>query len=512
MNRRAILLLTLMIFCGNIVSAQFDRQEAKKEVQFLLDMYKAYNVDYLRGMTEEDWSDKVKELFRKVDSAQNKIEYLYALRYFGSLIHDYHSAFPDIGVYNRNKIFKPSDTIFPLWVKIWHDGRVFVVNDYTKTIPVNAELHTINGFSVIHLALKLREITPAETKFALAYINDQEEGDIRGWSTFPNMLFCEKITAPYHISFSLINSSDTNNVVVNGITRRDHFKLYKKSGAKKIVRKRFNFWKPPIEYAKVNDSIGVLDINLFYGKNYLTTILLGKDTRYPKLLQKKMNTIIKDNLKHLIIDLRGNIGGYENNIYHTMDYLTDMEYKIDGGIYKVTDESRKYIPALLKDGFKTVYENQNEEEVKTVLASLTRMPNESLLCVDSIFPMIHRPRQFKNKYRGKVYVLTDALTYSASIDFCNLIRILDRGLIVGEPPGGYSITSVGVSVSVRMPYTRKYFSSMDVSFAQAKLPAKDEGYKYIEPDYLIETTFEDWLINQDNKLDHLIDAIKTNKL
>ncbi|MDR1056935.1 MAG: hypothetical protein LBL90_14245 [Prevotellaceae bacterium] len=499
----------ITLFASISLTAQLNKQKTQEEVQYLLQKYAHCYVDTLRGMTSQQWNERVDKLWRKVNKAKDEEEYWYALRYFGALINDYHTKFPDHGLYNRNGIFWKSDTIFPIWVKTWKDGRVFVVKDYTFCIPEKSELLEVNGYPAKELALSLRELNFGEDRYAFSFGNEQEEGDVRVWTNFTNFLFCEKINTPFNVVYKEYNSNEVKTVTIRGLTREKIYNIYK-SLDKGKVKENSNFSKTPVEYIKINDSIAVLDINLFWGKNPISFLLSNNDRRFNKLIKKSMKSVADDNIKHLVIDIRGNPGGYLGSVYKTMDYLTDSTYGTKD-TYRVSKESKQAAIPVLKNGYKIVYNKAEKEKVKASLSIFENMPEGSLFPVDTLLPMKHNPEKLPYRYRGKVYVLTDALSYSGSIIFCNLIRATNRGVLVGEAPGGYSIVTGGPRIKIKAPYSN--FIRMDVSYSQSKVYENNSSeYHYLDMDYLIETEFDEWINNKDTKLDKLISKIQSQEL
>lgn len=84
--------------------------------------------------------------------------------------------------------------LFPVWVRVWDDGRVFVKSDLTSTIPDNAEIISINGKNAKNaknakdLALDMRHIEPSEEEYAKYRGNSVEMVDPYLWNSLPQNL------------------------------------------------------------------------------------------------------------------------------------------------------------------------------------------------------------------------------------------------------------------------------------------------------------------------------------
>jgi hypothetical protein len=123
--------------------------------------------------------------------------------------------------------------------------------------------------------------------------------------------------------------------------------------------------------------------------------------------------------------------------------------------------------------------------------------------VDTLMPMYYDTGKNEYLFKGKVYVLTNASTYSAAIEFCNLIRSTGRGIIAGQSPGGYARITGGPSTGV---------SSRVASLFRMRVPytiiASAGKYEYIDPDWPIAIELEEWLNNRDGSLEKLIRYIQ----
>lgn len=78
--------------------------------------------------------------------------------------------------------------MFPVLVRVWDDGRVFVKSDLTSTIPDNAEIISINGKNAKDLALDMRHIEPSEEEYAKYRGNSVEMVDPYLWNSLPQNL------------------------------------------------------------------------------------------------------------------------------------------------------------------------------------------------------------------------------------------------------------------------------------------------------------------------------------
>ncbi len=149
------------------------------------------------------------------------------------------------------------------------------------------------------------------------------------------------------------------------------------------------------------------------------------DSRYTRTLEEFFNEVRKQETETVVLDLRGNIGGDSRVIGEFLRYLP-----ID---YYSTGASRvRFGPYIV----------ENQEEL---VANERKIPS----------------------FEGKVYVLTDAFTFSSATDFATTIQDNLLGKVVGEVPGNMP-TSYGDVVVFQAPHSKvliqvsyKYFIRPD---------------------------------------------------
>ena len=479
----------------------------KDEILYLIGKYKDITPDYLRGVDSSVWNRKVERLLEKIDSSKSRMEYIYALRFFSSLLNDRHAApggaFPSQGFYNRNKFTNENDIIFPVTVKVFRDGRTFVVKDYSGNIPSDSELLKVNGLSVIGISLLLEDLYHAEKHYSLPELNYLEQPDVRAWCILPTHLFMEGINEPFEVEYCLFGDSVVNHVVLPGMFRADIFREFKKSGDKRKIRKMSAFSKIPIEYVTINDSIALLDINVFLGRNSLSVPFVNFNSRYKRLLRRAMKSIDNYNYKHLIIDVRANPGGYLGNILNTLDYLTTDTIR-KYAWFKVSSESKEMAAPVLRDTYKLIYGNDKREEQNESIRIFQNMPEGSLFRADTLLPLLYvPPHKLKHRYQGEVYVLSDALSYSASILFCTWIQQNKTGMLVGESPGGFINVRGGMTAQVKLQGFNYQYMNVPYSVSSC-FPDLEAGNNYLTMDYEIIPSFDEWFGSEDVVLKRLI--------
>jgi hypothetical protein len=195
---------------------------------------------------------------------------------------------------------------------------VFAFRDFSEHVPEHSEIISINGIAAKDIALKQRKLIPFEDRLATAWISSVYEGDPLYWVNFANYLFCENIRHPFIVEYKSDTDTVIHKITLSGLQREEISRMYEKNEGKDIKEGFaliFSLGKNTIVYNKINDSIGTLKIKMFLGSGVLKFLFAGTDTGFPRKLSKFMKQIQNDGIKHLIIDIRDNPGGFINNVY-----------------------------------------------------------------------------------------------------------------------------------------------------------------------------------------------------
>lgn len=469
------------------------------EIDSVAHLIRQNSVDPFRGTSEIVWNEELKNIHQLVDKCATMREYYFLLRRFGGLINDAHFEFPNGGVYNRTRIFKKNDLLFPVWVRIWDDGRVFVKSDLTGTIPDNAEIISISGKNAKNLALDMRHIEPSEEGYAKYRGNSVEMVDPYLWNSFIDYLFCEQIVAPFTVEYETDGVHKTT--VLDGKPRLDYQEWYDNGVGKEIMEKDSPVYyftklgKDAISYDVIQDSIAVVKISSWIGSNILRMAIAKGDPGFRKRITEVMEDVIQKDYPVLIVDIRGNIGGYEGNVSDLLYYFIDEPIQASD-VYRVNPDSRKYVKRLLKESYSTLSKAQRKENYRV----FEKTPDNVLFRSDTLAPVYYPATKRHNKYGGKVYVLVDEGSYSASIVFATIMKRMNAGKIAGVSPGGYTLVTSGNVITKALPFT-KYFS-IDIPFAAND--NMEEKYHYVDVDIPLIPSLESWKNETFDSLEQLL--------
>lgn len=520
-------LLLCLVFCTSLSIVVFG-QEAKadslckvrkmrndsisavrtNEVNFIVNQIENVYPYGRRGISDSAWNSRVQKLHQKVDSAKSGKEYLFALRYAGALINDSHFAFPDGGIYSRSFIFKKADTIFPVWVRTWNDGSVYVFKDYMNRLPADAQIISINGHNASQIALTSRSLAPKEELNAMVTMNREYESDPRVWCNFTNFLFAEGVKPPYKIEYKLPCSDKIDTVTLPGIPRGERFKTFKHSGDKRAVRRRNGggFFGKFMEFKNVREGVGVLTIDSFWGKDLLELMIFNTDNKYANRLKNMMARIARHKIDTLIIDISRNGGGMMDNLYKTLNYFTTKAIDANETFY-VTDNNRNIMKTVIGNSPYDFFGLSKDQKAELV-SLVDSVGDGENFCTDTLFDLQFKPDSvLKHRYTGKVYLVTSNVTYSAAQLFAQTFQNLGIGQVAGQPCGGYRSISGGNAMYVPLPSTGSWFTFM-VPYMKMGRKSDADRFEYEKVDIPLEITFDEWLRDENNTVEKLLEIIR----
>lgn len=200
----------------------------------------------------------------------------------------------------------------------------------------------------------------------------------------------------------------------------------------------------------------------------------------------------KNKTRNLVIDLRNNGGGSLANSYRLLSYL-------------INEPSPQTLRTTVRNYPDRKYTRGNLAFKFTRFAY--RLIGEKRTSHDTDnFVYTIKPRK-KNHYSGKVYVLINGASFSASCLVAGYLRAGKRALFIGQETGGaMEGCNAGITPFYRLPNTRIRVRVPAFRIVHDVCP-EITGHGII-PDYPIEYTFKDILGRKDLELQKVKDLIR----
>ncbi|HIE44577.1 MAG TPA: peptidase S41 [Flavobacteriaceae bacterium] len=208
---------------------------------------------------------------------------------------------------------------------------------------------------------------------------------------------------------------------------------------------------------------------------------------------------------NLVIDLRDNTGGRLAEIAYIYSYLTDKEHQF-------------ILPGKMTRANSWMYPTMHNKA--TVLQKSIRYMLFPVMKVVQAFKVkkiegkphfhfksskVQKPKEEHN-YKGKVYVLINAISFSASAVLSNKLQATKRAFFVGDETGGaYNSTVAGRFALIILPNSKEILR-VGVMVLETPHKTTPDGYG-VKPDKYIPIT----TLDKDEQLDWILEDISKSK-
>lgn len=420
MNHKFSLVLTLfmlIILAPNInLIAQddevWDSKKLLKDVKQFEEIISAHPDPY-KHVDEKVFKDKLKHLKTNIDEHNTTLAFYKELSAILALIKDGHTSarLPEFWLETQRKQYG----VFPYEMYLSNKDELYVVKSFNNgKIPIGALVKNINDIPVAEFLNNIDPFISYELK------------------KFRNTLIDDDFEKYLYLAFGYSNKtkieyekSNTEEVTVANMPFKEWKKFDKKNKEEKELRIARG---EPYEYKNIGDGIGLLKIYAFVVSDF---------DNYKVFLSKTFKSIKNDNIHSLIIDIRGNYGGWPKVASNLFHYISDSHFKtMAQSSMKISYPYRNYlkdnIPAL-RNGQTYVPQRRHFVDVDAILR------NEIGSNVKESGYFNEKPYEENSEFEGDCYLLTNRDSYSAASSFASTFQCYQMGVIIGEETGGTKI-------------------------------------------------------------------------
>lgn len=241
----------------------------------------------------------------------------------------------------------------------------------------------------------------------------------------------------------------------------------------------------------IRDSIGWLTVHTFSNSD-----IRRAKQRFKPFVDRAFRELKKHAIRHLVLDLRDNTGGSDDNAAYLARYFFDRPYRYWDRI-EVTEAVAKEIKGLYRIFYRKPLQKGTAwlwQKAKTV----------------SDFDYYELQKPVNEPYEGQVYVLINGFCMSSCSDFAAVVSSRPVVFFGEETGGGYGGNNSGM-----MPESVLAPSNLIITVPlQAYYTAVDttRGFGHgTLPDYPVETTVDELIRNEDKTLNFVRAFIKNRK-
>ena len=370
---------------------------------------------------------------------------------------------------------------FPLYLKVWKDTMMVIgnLNRNNELIKTGSFITSING-------MKTSDIIKYMFKYMVEDGYSENVNYIRLSADFP--YFHRNI-------FGLYKNYQVEYTDTNGIQKNVLLPFYSPApDSVKKEKKRNKIKKRQITRTQKLENIRSLE----YDSSFALMTVNGFSNGHLKhFFRKSFRELRKNKTKNLVIDIRANGGGDIIKSVLLARFLRNMPFKVADSAYSKSGNLRpytKYISAGFLNNIGMAFVTHKERDGKYHFGYWERHT--------------FKPKR-KNHFKGKVFVLTNGLTFSASSLFCSEVKGQDNITLVGEVTGGGWYGNSGIMIpNITLPNTK-----MKVRLPVFRLVQYDhvsvKGTGVI-PDIYIGPNWRDILKGVDTKVERVKEIINKN--
>jgi len=383
-------LLFLIFIVGINLNAQSEKLLSVKHMQKDFDEILAVveaHPDPFTHITEEEFMKKFNENKNSLIQPLSTMDYYKKVVSMVALIRDGHSSVGmPIGWMEKQR---KEYGVLPLSFHLSSADELFVLKNYNDSdIPMGTQITKINDMSIPDF---------------LAAIDPHSESTVLEYST-----------------------GKIETVTINNMRFKDWKRVYKdkREESEAAIAKG-----EPYAYERLSKGVGILKIYSFW--------TLDLDT-YDRFLAKTFKSIQQDSIHSLVIDVRGNYGGWPKIASRLFHYISDLPFKtVAQRILKVSKAHREYY-----------YNRYPHWRIPNNNIYLSQLHNIDLDAVmrDEIGTYKTKtteqnelPITRKFEFDGNLYLLTNRDSYSAASSFASTFQCYQMGTIIGAETGGTKI-------------------------------------------------------------------------
>lgn len=292
-------------------------------------------------------------------------------------------------------------------------------------------------------------------------------------------------TDSVHISYKLPDTTAIETRFIKSLPRPEINKTIAKR-YKSALRSNFDY-----AILDSTERIAKLDITSFSMKGKFLDVGQWK---FKRMLKKRFAQIEQNKIEHLIVDFRGNGGGFIPNITRTMKYFAKEPFSLMDTVYFKKQAFKKVAPLY------TIF-----PPVMTRL--LFKSYNENFYYRKPKKDKMYKPEK-NNHFDNEVYFLMDGGSYSATTFTMALAYDMGIGTFIGQPPGGANWGSFASTWNDFKLPNSKIVVHMPLFKLTHQLPNKRSKSFVLTPDYEVEQGFKDFMKRKDTVVEFTLDLIR----
>ncbi len=448
------ILLLIFIFIQNPAFAQNDKlisiKKQQKDLKRLKLLIEAHPDPYTQ-IPEKEFKKKWKAIESSLNQPLTQLEFFKKIASIVALIGDGHSS----AYLPRNWLKKQRKALgaFAHEFHLTNDNELFVIKNFEDDeLPLKSKILEINNISVDSF---LNKIDP--------YISYEK-------TNFRNTIIDNDIEKYLYLAFGHSDSTKIKYISTDTsemLLRNMDYKKWKKFQKDDKEEREIKIAKgEPYDYKEVKKGVGLISIFAFSAADF---------QNYKIFLNKTFKKIKKDSIHSLIIDIRGNYGGWPKIASKLFHYISDTHFK-------TMAKSTLKVSYAYRESFLSRYpylrsHKPSFRQRRHFLNFEAILRNKYGTFVDESLFFNEAPEKKQYEFSGDCYLLINRDSYSAASSFAATFQCYQMGVIIGEETGGTKIFRANAF------YEKLYKSGIIVGMSTTKMynTCYDKEHEGIKP-------------------------------
>lgn len=240
------------------------------------------------------------------------------------------------------------------------------------------------------------------------------------------------------------------------------------------------------------------DIAIMEIKTFSTYYVKKAKQNFKKFFDNAFESIEKNNIEHLIIDLRDNGGGDEMPTLQLFSHLSEQPFTFYETMY--TKTNRIANPKLYNSRWFSM----------NFLYPLFKLKKNGKVYNIKGIPGLKKHKPATTIFNGDVYILTNGFSFSATGEITSFIKNSNRAVFTGEEVGRNANQNIsGTTRILTLPNT-KIRIRIPVELFKLNVNHKNAGHGVI-PDYNIRPSITDKINGTGVEMEYALELIKKRK-
>jgi len=489
----------ILILCLCLIILQFQSIEAQEGKIEAFDPEKKFSVKQLqddfvvlrqaleeghgglyRYTPKEELDKQFESIFEDLNQPLTEIEFF---RYLAPVIANINDGHSRVNLSDSYESYLGKQPIMLPFKLKFIKGKAYLFRNYSddENFVLGGEIISINERPISKVIEQMLAVFPSDGHIQTSKYRRLESTTLFG--QLYTILFGR--TSSFSIAYRSLEDNSLKTVKVKGLTSQELNRIFEKrypDAARTLL---------PFEL-EYRDDFAILTIRTFGGMG--GTGYQRPKISYPGFLKKAFSEFEEKKIKHLIIDLRNNSGGSDLFGKLLAAYLIDKPFQY----YKALE--------VKKNEF-SFFTHTNIPPERRKLPEKGFRKNERGWYDSLGHPNLGIQKPLNPTFKGKVYILINGGSFSATGECTSVIHFHKKALFAGEECGaGYYGNTSGFVPTLILPNTqiRVRIPLVRYTMAVSGYPS-DRG---IIPDYPVFATIKDVLNGKDTELDFVIKLMK----